>query len=350
MYTFICVYLCMYVCVYIYLFKIQIHNVHICIWIYTYIHRYVPYIGRPMKRSTYIPVITGSANLETQVMEQAAKMSSSCSPTCGGITRVRTSTMASVLSWSTGGWTVWMRMRQVSHLRSVTRQRMSTPRTCLCKWLSTLCHGTLRRIRVIGGHGLLGTHIVREPFLWNNDKFLWRLRWQGFHSKDLFNPSRCLSTHQPPCLQTTLQCPCVISLHSSELRGAGFTLREVLPLELETAARCRSACCTGIRQLEGMGPKRFMLSVDDNTEFRSRCEWMYWCDKCSLITKRSKAPSHCSYLIWVLCYIPYMWLAVFSFAITRVPVYTAISNFWSSCSQRFEVEVVLNSTNYFLST
>jgi len=43
-------------------------------------------------------------------------------------------------------------------------------------------------------------------------------------------------------------------------------------------------------------------------------------------------------------------LAVFSFAITRVPVYTAISNFRSSCSQRFEVEVVLNSPNYFLST
>ena len=37
---------------------------------------------------------------------------------------------------------------------------------------------------------------------------------------------------------------------------------------------------------------------------------------------------------------------MFSSAITRVPVYTAISNFENSCSQRFEVEVVLNSTNY----
>ena len=41
---------------------------------------------------------------------------------------------------------------------------------------------------------------------------------------------------------------------------------------------------------------------------------------------------------------------MFSSAISRVPVYTAISNFSSSCSQRFEVEVVLISTNYFLST
>ena len=33
------------------------------------------------------------------------------------------------------------------------------------------------------------------------------------------------------------------------------------------------------------------------------------------------------YLVWVLDYIPYMGLAVFSSAISRVPVYTAISNF-----------------------
>ena len=28
----------------------------------------------------------------------------------------------------------------------------------------------------------------------------------------------------------------------------------------------------GLRSLENMGPKRFVLSVDDDTEFRSRCE------------------------------------------------------------------------------
>jgi len=33
-------------------------------------------------------------------------------------------------------------------------------------------------------------------------------------------------------------------------------------------------CIAGISesQLEGMGPKRFMLSVHDGTEFRARCE------------------------------------------------------------------------------
>ncbi len=30
----------------------------------------------------------------------------------------------------------------------------------------------------------------------------------------------------------------------------------------------------GLWSLDGMGPKRFVLSVDDDTEFRSRCEWI----------------------------------------------------------------------------
>ena len=38
--------------------------------------------------------------------------------------------------------------------------------------------------------------------------------------------------------------------------------------------RCRSTRGAGIRQIEGMGPKRFILSVDDDAEFKSRCECM----------------------------------------------------------------------------
>ena len=60
--------------------------------------------------------------------------------------------------------------------------------------------------------------------------------------------------------------------NSSKLRVAGFTLREVFPPKHETAARRWYLRGAGIRQLEGMGPKRFILSVDDDTEFRSRCE------------------------------------------------------------------------------
>ena len=60
-------------------------------------------------------------------------------------------------------------------------------------------------------------------------------------------------------------------INSSEFRDSGFKLKEVFPPALEAAGRV----CTrgaGLRSLEGMGPKRFVLSVDDDTEFRSRCE------------------------------------------------------------------------------
>ena len=69
----------------------------------------------------------------------------------------------------------------------------------------------------------------------------------------------------------TQHSPVAMLINSSELRAAGFKLKEVLPPALEAAARgglrTRGA---GLRSLEGMGPKRFVLSVDEDTEFRSR--------------------------------------------------------------------------------
>jgi len=66
-----------------------------------------------------------------------------------------------------------------------------------------------------------------------------------------------------------------------------------------------------------------------------------WCERCLLITESPKTPGHYRYLIWVLGYILYG-IGGAQFAISRVPVYTAISNFQSSCSQRFRVEVASN--------
>ena len=66
------------------------------------------------------------------------------------------------------------------------------------------------------------------------------------------------------------------------------------------------------------------------------------CERCLLITESPKTPGHYRYLMRVLGYIPYTGLAVFSFAISRVPVYTAISIFANSYSQRFKVEVAGN--------
>jgi hypothetical protein len=64
-----------------------------------------------------------------------------------------------------------------------------------------------------------------------------------------------------------------VAMISSELRVAGFDLREVLPLQLETAARggqrTRGAA---LKQIHGMGTRRYVLSVDNDNDFRSRCE------------------------------------------------------------------------------
>ena len=61
-------------------------------------------------------------------------------------------------------------------------------------------------------------------------------------------------------------------INSSELQATGFKLKEVIPPALVSAARGGFRTRgTGLRSLEGMGSKRFVLSVDDDTEFRSGC-------------------------------------------------------------------------------
>jgi hypothetical protein len=72
--------------------------------------------------------------------------------------------------------------------------------------------------------------------------------------------------------------PVVSSLrfHAADAKNkAGYrvNLREVLPLQLEAAARgTRCTCGAALKQIHGMGTRRNVLSVDNDNEFRSRCE------------------------------------------------------------------------------
>ena len=59
------------------------------------------------------------------------------------------------------------------------------------------------------------------------------------------------------------EAPVAMIVNSSDLRAAGFDLREVIPLQLEAVA---------LKQIHGMGTRRYALSVDNDNEFRSRCE------------------------------------------------------------------------------
>ena len=73
---------------------------------------------------------------------------------------------------------------------------------------------------------------------------------------------------------------CLQNLHNQVLRqhgpnciAAGFNLQEVIPPALEAAARSgRRTRGAGVRQVEGLGRKRFVLSADDDNDLRSRCE------------------------------------------------------------------------------
>ena len=65
----------------------------------------------------------------------------------------------------------------------------------------------------------------------------------------------------------------VMLVTSSELCAADFPLAEVSPLQLDAVAlgvrRTRGAA---VRKLQGVGKSTFVLSVENDNDFRSRCE------------------------------------------------------------------------------
>jgi len=67
------------------------------------------------------------------------------------------------------------------------------------------------------------------------------------------------------------QAPVAMIVNSSEVRTTDFDLREVIPLQLETAGVWRPAYDADLKQIQGMGTRRYVLSEDNDNEFRSRC-------------------------------------------------------------------------------
>jgi hypothetical protein len=69
------------------------------------------------------------------------------------------------------------------------------------------------------------------------------------------------------------QAPVAMIVNSSELCVTDFDLREVTPLHLELTERGgRCTCVTDLKQIHDMGTRRYVLSVDNDNEFRLRCE------------------------------------------------------------------------------
>jgi len=137
----------------------------------------------------------------------------------------------------------------------------------------------------------LGKHSWKEyrstrPSLCNGQQALVIERWLNQAEEDAsglifeeWDPTRDADTSQPLV---------AMLINSSELRTAGYTLKEVIPPALEAAARdSRRRYGAGLSQLQNMGPKKFVLSVDNNNELRSRCKRI--CGKshccCPTVTK-----------------------------------------------------------------
>ena len=110
--------------------------------------------------------------------------------------------------------------------------------------------------------------VYKGTRFYNGDRALKVKRWLHRVAEDAsgltfeeWDPTKDIDNTQPPV-------PMIIN--SSELRGAGFNLQEVIPPALEVAARSgRRTRGAGVRQVEGLGRKRFVLSADDDSDLRS---------------------------------------------------------------------------------
>jgi hypothetical protein len=69
------------------------------------------------------------------------------------------------------------------------------------------------------------------------------------------------------------QAPVAMIVNSSELCASGFDLREVIPVQLEAVARGgRRTSGAVLKQIHGMGTRRYVLSVDNDNDLRSHCD------------------------------------------------------------------------------
>ena len=67
--------------------------------------------------------------------------------------------------------------------------------------------------------------------------------------------------------------PVTMLVNSSEVRAADFPLAEVRSLQLDTVTRgVRRTRGATVRKIQGVGISTFVLSVENDNDFRSRCE------------------------------------------------------------------------------
>ena len=68
--------------------------------------------------------------------------------------------------------------------------------------------------------------------------------------------------------------PVPMMVNSSEVRGAGFKLKELMPAQLDRSVRVspRLHGGAGVRTMEGVGEKRLILDTNEDNTIREFCE------------------------------------------------------------------------------
>jgi hypothetical protein len=77
----------------------------------------------------------------------------------------------------------------------------------------------------------------------------------------------------PSACSDDTSAPVSMLVNSSELRTTDFPLVEVRPLQLDVVSRGgRRTRGAAVRKVQGVGNSSFVLSVENDNDFRSRCE------------------------------------------------------------------------------
>ena len=88
-----------------------------------------------------------------------------------------------------------------------------------------------------------------------------------------WDPSAGTEEWDPSAGTDDASAPVEMFVNSSQLRVADFHLSEVSPLKLDTVARGgRRTCGEVVRKIQDVGNSTFVLSVENDNDFRSRCE------------------------------------------------------------------------------
>ena len=119
--------------------------------------------------------------------------------------------------------------------------------------------------------GVQGHQVLRRGLYYDGDKVLVVELWLHRVADDLSGLT--FQEWDPSVGTDDTSAPVAMVVNSSELRAADFLLAEVRSLQLDSVTRGgRRTRGESVRNLQVVGNSTFVLSVENDNDFRSRCE------------------------------------------------------------------------------